>query len=309
MLISVKPLTLPAPSLAPATWLLALDIGGTQIRSALVSGAGVVQNRVCAPTPATDLLPEVIRCARASLAAPVVAVAVSAPGPLDRQRGVVATSANLPDLALAAPLTTEFGLPVVVERDTIVAALAEGTFGTASGVPDFAYVTVSTGIGSAIVAEGRVLTGVSGNLGEIGHFPVDPAGPLCGCGNRGCLEALASGSGIAAAAGTPGSAREIALRALRGDPSAEAVMSRARAAFAQGMVGLVNAYDPGLVVVGGSVARGQGDLYLEPARAAVARHAYGPAARETRILPSCLGDDVGLLGAVPLIALAGPDPA
>ncbi|WP_433512115.1 ROK family protein [Nonomuraea sp. CA-143628] len=311
----VKALSLSAPPLPAGSAVLAVDLGGTWIRTALVRADGTVSHRRRAATPsdASGLVGEVLEGARAALAAAgsaPLAICVSAPGPLDRARGVIEVSANLPaghsgvvaGIPLVEPLAV-LGLPVVVERDTNVAALGEGTFGASRGVSDFAYVTVSTGIGASIVWDGRVLTGAHGHAGEIGHFPVAADGPLCGCGNRGCLEALASGAGIAAATG----GRAAVDVAAATDDLAVTAMTRARAAFASGMVGLVNAYDPGLIVVGGSVARGQGELYLGPARAAVRRHAYGAASRDTRVVPAQLGDDAGLLGAIPLAAqrLAG----
>ncbi|MFI6602640.1 ROK family protein [Nonomuraea sp. NPDC050536] len=297
----VKPLSLPAPPLDGLV--LAIDVGGTRVRTAVVDGAGTIHHRREIPTPqdAAKLVEEVVSEARAALRPGLLAIGVSAPGPLDRAAGAIEVSANLPEVPLAEPLGA-LGPPVVIERDTNVAALGEATFGAARGVADFAYVTVSTGIGASIVYGGRLLTGAHGYAGEIGHFPVDPGGPRCGCGNRGCLEALASGSGIAAG-GVP--APTVAARELEGDASAAAIMEWARAAFAAGMVGLVNAYDPGLVVVGGGVADAQGERLLEPARRAVRRHAYGAAARGTRIVAAALGGDGGLLGAVPLVALSG----
>lgn len=297
----VKPLFLPAPPLDGLV--LAIDIGGTRVRTAVVDGTGTVHHRRETPTPgdAAKLVEEVVREARALLRPGLLAIGVSAPGPLDRASGAIEVSANLPAVPLAEPLGA-LGPPVVVERDTNVAALGEGTFGAARGAADFAYVTVSTGIGASIVYGGRLLTGAHGYAGELGHFPVDPGGPRCGCGNHGCLEALASGSGIAAAGGVP--APTVAARELEGDASAAAIMERARTAFAGGMVGLVNAYDPGLVVVGGGVAEGQGERLLDPARRAVRRHAYGAAARDTSVVPAALGGDGGLLGAIPLVALS-----
>ncbi len=219
------------------------------------------------------------------------------------------------------------------ERDTNVAALGEHAYGAAKGVDDFVYLTVSTGLGGAIFSRGRLLTGASGVAGELGHIPVMVGGPVCGCGGVGHLEALCSGTAIARAgrdagigvrrdanggalppagvapAGATAVADSLALTAAdvtaaeqAGDERAAAIMRRAREAFAAGVVGIVNALNPRLIVVGGGIARAEGERLLGPARAAVAAHALAPAAAVVEVVPAALGDDVGLIGCVPLVA-------
>jgi glucokinase len=207
-----------------------------------------------------------------------------------------------------------------MERDTNVAALGELAFGAAIGVSHFLYLTVSTGVGGSIVSDGRIFGGADGFAGELGHVPVGGDEP-CACGATGHLEAIASGVGIARAgrealaagrstflaarASIVGlnelTARDVAEGAVAGDEGCRAVMERARAAFAAAMVGFVNTFDPELVVVGGSVARGQGDRLLEPARRAVETTALRGPRDRVRIVEAVLGDDVGLVGAQPLI--------
>ncbi len=263
---------------------------------------------------------------------------VSAPGPLDAASGTLLEPPNLGPafhgLALGDALARATGLPVAMERDTNVAALAEQAFGSARDERDFLYLTVSTGIGGAIVADGRLFRGPDGLAGELGHILVDLDGPPCGCGARGHLEAVASGSGIARlararieAGDAPGlaafaararqgaaigggeiDARLVAVAEDAGDPTAADIMTRARRAFAAALVGLVDVFTPHLVVVGGSLAAAQGERWLAPARDAVATLAFRAVARRTRVVAAALGDDVGLAGAVPLLALVPNSP-
>jgi glucokinase len=322
---------------------LALDLGASRIRAALVDGAGRVVSRAEARAPVEAGPPGVIATAvgmlrRVREAAPseardtVGGVGISAPGPLDLVAGTLVEPPNMPrsfhGAAIAGPIGAALSLPAVLERDTHVAALAEWEFGAARGLTDFLYLTVSTGIGGAIVAGGRLLGGPVGVAGELGHLLVELDGPPCGCGARGHLEAIASGSAIARAAASamaageaPGlasiqasvgrglDARDVAHAEERGDAAAALIMERARRAFAETCVSLVDVFSPERIVVGGSVARNQGDRWLEPARERVAAAAFSLPRARVEIVPAALGDDVGLVGALPLLRRrAGGEP-
>jgi glucokinase len=221
---------------------------------------------------------------------------------------------------LVAPIAAALSLPVALERDTHVAALAEWEYGAARGLTDFLYLTVSTGIGGAIVAGGRLIGGPDGVAGELGHLLVEIDGPPCGCGGRGHLEAIASGSGIARIAATaiaageaPGlaslaaglgrglDARDVAEAADDGDEAAAGIIGRARRAFAESCVSLVDVFAPERIVVGGSIARNQGERWLGPARERVAAVGFSIPRARVEIVPADLGDDVGLVGALPLL--------
>jgi glucokinase len=317
--------------------ILALDLGASRIRAGVVRPNGTVITRADGPTRALDgpaavtadaiaLLERVRARAPSAVRNSIDALGISAIGPLDLGTGRILQPPNMPrtfaDVPFSGPLGEALGLPTAIDRDTHVAALGEQAFGAARGALDFLYLTVSTGIGGAIVADGRLVAGRDGVGGELGHLPVDMDGPLCGCGARGHLEAIASGSGIARAAleaidagRAPGlralrdrlapeslTARDVAAAEDAGDPVAAEIMDRARAAFAVAAVGLVDMFAPELIVVGGSLARGQGARLLGPARAAVRELAFPIAARRVRIVEAKLGDDVGLVGAVPLVA-------
>jgi glucokinase len=227
------------------------------------------------------------------------------------------------DVALGSSIEAALGLPVVLDRDTVVAALGEWAYGAARGLTDFLYVTVSTGIGGAVVSDGRLLRGPDGTAGELGHVTVELDGPPCGCGGIGHLEAIASGRAIARdarAAASRGdspflvaraaslgtridglSARDVADAETAGDDVARAILERARLAFARAAVSWVDLFDPERIVVGGSIAEHQGDRLLGPARDAIAREAFRAPARRVEVVAPTLGADVSLAGAHPLV--------
>lgn len=255
----------------------------------------------------------------------IVGIGISAPGPVDPWRGVVVEPPNLGPTFRDVPLADEaeraVGLPAYLDRDTNVAALAEAAFGAARNCPDFLYLTVSTGIGGAIVIEGRLVHGPDGMAGEIGHLPLEIDGPRCGCGGAGHLEAIASGRALARDARTALEAglspflagravdrgpddlgaRDVAEGDEAGDPFCRALMHRARRAFAVACAGLVNVFNPSRIIVGGSIAGSQGERLLGPAREEIARSAFRTPARRVRLLAATLGPDVSLVGANPLV--------
>jgi glucokinase len=258
-------------------------------------------------------------------------VGISAPGPVDVRGGIIIDPPNMGegfvDVPIGPRLQAALDLPFALERDTNVAVLAEAAFGAARGFDDVIYLTVSTGIGGAVITGGRLLAGPDGVAGELGHMVVDMDGPACGCGGIGHLERITSGSGIAKTARAaleagedapvmariaadlaprPLEAVHVARAAEEGDPVAARIIERARRAFATAMVSLVDVFDPDRVVVGGGIAIAWGDRLLGPAREAVERMSFRLQARRVRIVPAQLGDDVGLIGTVPLVASALP---
>lgn len=187
------------------------------------------------------------------------------------------------------------GVRTVVDRDTNAAAVAEGTAGAACGVRDFIYLTVSTGIGCTIVANGRLVRGAAGTAGELGHWPVARDGPRCLCGATGCLDALASGRAIADRYAAT-DARAV-FDAAPVDARAAGVVAAARAALADVAVGLVNLLGPEFIVVGGALAEHWPEHVIEPMRAAVSGRAIDPAAAAVKVEPARFGADVGMVGA------------
>ena len=241
----------------------------------------------------------------------LVAAGCAAPGPLDHRTGVVHEAPNLVgfvEFPLGSRLSDALdGLTVFVDRDTAMAAVAEGTVGAARGARDFVYVTVSTGLGGTIVSGGRMLRGATNTAGEIGHFPVafqldesrDAAAdlPRCGCGSTGCAESFAAGRNMADAYGVADAANVFGA-AARGDGRAATIVARAERALANLAVGLVNVLNPALIVVGGSIAENQPTHVLEPMRRAIRARAFKVPGAAAKVVPAALGRDVGMLGAV-----------
>ncbi len=240
----------------------------------------------------------------------VVAAGCSSPGPLDHLSGIVFETPNLVgfrDIGLAGRLGDALGTTVFLDRDTCMAAIAEGLVGAARGAKDFVYVTVSTGVGGGIVSGGRMLRGATNTAGEIGHWPVafqtdpmrraDDDMPRCGCGAYGCVEAFAAGAKLAEHYGSRG-ATTVYAAAESGDARANALIIRAERALGSLAVGLVNAINPSVIVVGGAIAEHQPEHVLEPMRRAIAERAFKAPAAAVRVVPAALGADVGMFGAV-----------
>ncbi|MBI3746830.1 MAG: ROK family protein [Chloroflexi bacterium] len=319
---------------------LALDLGGTRIRTAVVTPAGQILSRSERRTPGADGPDAVIRACVEELRTAadrvdpatrrsIAGLGLASPGPLDPRSGILIEPPNFGpgfiDVPFRDPIAQAMGLPAALERDTNVAALAEMTFGAARGVRNFLYLTISTGVGGSVVIDGRIYGGPDRVAGELGHIPVVLDGPVCGCGGVGHVEAIASGAGmakIAAEAVARGNAPALAARARAiaprplealdiaevaeaGDAVASGIIETGRRAVAQLLVGLVNTFNPEAIVLGGAIAQAQGERLLGPARAAVEAWAFRIPRTRVRIAPAELGDDVGLLGAVPLVALRG----
>jgi glucokinase len=324
---------------APEELCLALDFGGTKIAAGLVnwrSGRLLRQERGHtawergAEAQIADMLALVGRLRLSPAEAETApCVGVSFGGPVDVARGIVLHSHRVPgwdDLPLAARLREVLARPVVIENDANAVALGEYRYGAGRGVEDLVYLTVSTGIGGGIVLGGRLWRGSHGLAGEIGHMVIRAGGPLCSCGNRGCLESLASGLSIARRArealhqqGPSTHLRtltggrqdaitaEMVFRAARaGDPLAEGVVRAVAEDLGLGIAMLCSVVDPARVLLGGGVAKA-GEQLLAPVREAFRRHAFPLLADHVEIVPAEYPDDGGLLGAAALVAHAADE--
>jgi glucokinase len=303
---------------------IGLDVGGSKIAAARVAADGSILAHERAPTPAQDMdrtLNTMVELARAVMTEDVEAVGIGAAGLVESATGVLVFSPNLTwrNVHLVEHVTGALGLPAIADNDATVAAWGEYRFGAGRGHDHLLLVTVGTGIGGGIVTDGRIYRGAHGFATEIGHIIVEPGGPLCGCGNRGCWEQVASGhaieragreaaerypqSGIARLAqGVPGgvSGSVVTRAAQEGDEAARAILAEVGRRLGEGLAGLVNVLDPEVLVIGGG-AVSAGDLLLEPARRAFAEAVEAPEFRPpVPILAAELGNDAGVVGAAAL---------
>ena len=308
---------------------VAVDLGGTLIRSALINEKGEILARAKRETLAQEGPEPVIgrteACIR-DVSKGAEPISIAAPGPLDPWKGIIHQAPNLPgwrEVPLADILHRTFKVPVYLNNDANLAALAEHRFGAGQGVSDLIYLTISTGIGGGIISQGRLLVGAKGLAGEVGHMTLEPEGPPCGCGGRGHLESLASGPAIARRAveeiekgaetsitrlveGEPSkvTAKVVAQAAQEGDPLANSIFKEAGFYIGLGIANLLHILNPELIIIGGGVSKA-GDLLFDPIRATVEARAILSIKEGVKIVPSALGDDVGLLGAAAFVLKAG----
>lgn len=303
---------------------IAIDLGGTNIRAAAVTRDGTIRHLLRRPTQAAEgpeavigrMVALVEEVAAQERPGPDVAVGVSAPGPLNPNTGIVSFGTNLPgwyDIPLRDILQERLGRRVVVGNDANNAALGEIMFGAAKNSRHLVYVALGTGVGGGIVSHGQLIEGLSGVGGEVGHVPIDPTGPRCTCGGIGCVESYAGGWAIArdgemvarsersaalreAAGRGPITAETVAKAAEEGDPAAIAIFKRAGWALAVGLAGLVNIFNPELIVIGGGLAS-VGDLILKPIEEALPQYAMPQIAADVSLRRSALGIDTGVYGA------------
>lgn len=319
---------------------LAVDLGGTQIRAALITTDRSVHLRRAEPTRDEDGVESVLErivevvgevrdgIGAAGLPEPV-GLGISSPGPLDQRRGIVLSPPNLrgwKDIPIIEWLQHRIELPAVLERDTNAAVMGEWLYGAASGTRHAVYITVSTGIGGGIIADGRPFAGPDGLAGELGHVVVNLDGPICGCGGIGHVEAIASGTAIArsarslldagrapilrelVAAGKPVDAALVARAADGGDAESAALLERAWVAIGALCASLINVLNPEVIVIGGGIAEHQPRLF-KVAHDEARRRVLPVLADRIRIEPAALGGDVSLIGLLPIVNQRIGDPA
>jgi glucokinase len=302
-----------------ARQVLALDIGGTKLAAAVVDRGGRVSAAARVPTPhgrrldAETLWKTVValldRFTTGVGARSFAGVGVGCGGPMEWPSGRV-SPLNIPawrDFPLRDRLAEMFaGVPVRVHNDAVCVAVGEHWRGAGRGRANVLGMVVSTGVGGGLVLGGHLVDGVSGNAGHIGHVVVDPSGPDCECGGRGCLEAIARGPAVAAWArenGWPhprGTARDVADDAARGHPVAVAALRRAGEALGVAIASATHLCDVEVVAVGGGLSQA-GPLLFDPLEEAFRRHARMSWARAVRVVPAALGQEAGLVGAAALV--------
>ena len=289
-----------------ATLLLGLDIGGTKSAAVVGDEGGTVLARVAAPTPpgswpeAVALLCRLCRevCHDYGVAvSDMAALGVSCGGPLDSATGTVYAPPNLPAwdaVPLRSLLEAEFGLPTRLENDANATALAEHRWGAGRGCRDMAFLTMGTGIGAGLILDGTLYRGRRDLAGEVGHAVVLPNGPLCPCGKRGCLEALASGTSLARMgrerSGEDGlTAEGVCDRARSGDPIAQSVIADVALYMGIGLANLLHTLNLERIVLG-TLAVHAADLLLDPIRASAQAHCWPRVWEGVSVLPAALGD-------------------
>jgi glucokinase len=304
-----------------------VDLGGTKMLVGVVDSERRVLYRSTAPSAGLsqdELLDALERELRSAIDArpDVIAAGLGIPCTIDRARGVAIMAVNLElaDVAVGELMTERLGLPTQVDNDANLAMLAEHRFGAARRARNAAMLTIGTGIGGGLIIDGRLYRGSTGGAGELGHIVIEEDGPPCqgNCPNRGCVEALASGTAIArealaAAERAPDSALGRALAggaeldgtlvtdaALEGDETARGVLALAGRRIGVALSSLANALDPDVIVIGGGVIRA-GELLVGPARSELAARALAPM-NGTRVAAAELGPDAGMLGAATMAA-------
>lgn len=311
-------------------WVIGIDVGGTNcvVGAVATDGSRVVGDHSQPTLPARGadaVIADLVTMARrvtdhvraADPTAEIIGVGVGAPGPLDITAGVVLLTPNLgwTNLPLRARLAAGLGVAAALENDANCAVQAECWVGAAQRGRKVIGLTVGTGIGGGIVIDQQLYHGASDAAGEFGHMVIDMNGPVCACGNRGCLEAFASGMNIARrarellAAGTPSALRDLVAGdasrvtaelvyqvAATGDPLAQQVADDTARYLGIGVANLLNLFNPDVVVILGGVARA-GEQLVEPLRREVSRRAFRPAVDACSIVPGALRDLAGVYGA------------
>jgi len=307
---------------------LAIDVGGTKISAAIISNRGQIITKEYYLTQADEGPQPVINRILSAIdgifslgnidSSQLAGISMAAAGIIDSNRGRITFSPNLPgwcDVPLRDIVKEKYLIDTFLLNDASAAALGEHNLGAGKGVDDLILLTVGTGIGGGIIIDGKLYFGSCGSAGEIGHMTIDVNGPMCSCGNDGCLEALASGTAIAREAITrinqgersalteivdgkieDITAEKVEMAARRGDSLAYEVIFKAANYLGVGMANLVNIFNPEMIIIGGGVAN-MGDLLLDPARQVVKERAFSLPGEAVRIVPAQLGNDAGLLGA------------
>lgn len=309
-----------------------IDIGGTKLATVVADKNGNILHKVRKPTESEKgprhavqlllaMVDEVIDLA-ALRREDISGIGVSCGGPLDTKTGIIYSPPNLPGwdaLPLKEMIESEFHIPTIIENDANASALAEARFGGGRGYDYVLYMTMSTGIGGGIVANGEIYHGANDSAGEVGHQILLPDGPLCGCGKYGCLEALCSGPSIArraqeAIANQPHTKilaladgeidrvrSEHVLQAARvGDALGMALVEETAYYMGWGIANLVNILNPQIVLLG-TIAVAAGDMLLDPIRRTVTEMAMQRPLEAVKIMPAELGDSIGDLAAISLV--------
>lgn len=307
---------------------VAVDLGGTKITSAVITREDEMISRIYRLTLAHEgpqnVINRIVDAVKLSVRkaglemADIGDISIGAPGPVDINRGLVSGAPNLPrwhNIPLRDRLADSLGKPVFLLNDASAAALGEHRMGAGRGVDNLIYITVSTGIGGGLIINGRLYNGTDGCAAEIGHMIIKFDGPVCKCGQHGCLESLASGTAIADLAQMRLGKGEKSMMTVMADNKSRGVTAEVVAAAARkrdalalkvieetagylgiGLANLVNIINPQMIIIGGGVSK-MGEMLLRPARKSMKQHAFKLPAQTVRVVRPRLGMDAGLMGA------------
>lgn len=298
------------------TYAVGVDIGGTKVAIAIVGKFGEIIEKTVISTDLT-ISPEamitrinkeiqhVIMRSNVQVKE-IIGIGIGAPGPLDSKNGMITCPPNLKkwiDIPIKQLIEQDFSIPVRLENDANVAALAEKWIGAAKDNNNYTYITVSTGIGAGIYADGKLLRGLKGNAGDIGHTVIDPSFGRCSCGQYGCLESIASGTAIAKRSseiiGKNVSTKEVFALYREGNEKVIEYIDKVLRVLGVACVSVINTFDSEKVVIGGGVSK-VGDILFDPIRSYVSKYALNPKGRRAKIVPAKLKQDAGLIGAAAL---------
>ncbi len=297
------------------SWVIGIDLGGTKTAIGLVNPEHQIvgQRRISTheeqgPQAIVERIAQEIADLEQVHGQKAQAVGICCPGPVDHVTGSLLTLVNLPGLSntpLRQLLAERLGVPVQLDHDAKAAALGEFHYGAGRGRTHMVYIVIGTGVGAAIILDGKLYYGESNSSGEVGHITVDRHGDVCQCGSRGCMETYTSGPWLArryqqtlAKLGLPdkeASGEQLTHLAATGDPAAQAVMQAAGTALGIAVASMAMIMNVELYIIGGSVAKA-GDVLLEPARETVPHYAFKAVAARVQIVASALGDDGPILG-------------
>lgn len=314
----------------PGRFAIGVDLGGTKIATGIADLDGAILARRIIPTEPSLGIDGVLRRITGSVrevmgeigvtTQELEGIGICCPGPLNPETGVIVFAPNLGwrNVSVVSYMVEEFSVPTYLENDANAAALAEKWFGAGRDARNMLYVTVSTGIGGGLIVDGDIYRGRDYQAGEIGHTILDMNGPVCGCGQRGCIEALSSGTAITKRAQevwdsqrptlmrqlvhsreelTP---RIIAQASERGDKEARAILHQAFLHLGTFLIGMFHVLNVDKVVIGGGVSK-MGDLFFQSVRKVVQERMTDVPAKHTPIVPAETGDNVGILGAIGLV--------
>ncbi|MBU5455515.1 ROK family protein [Caproiciproducens sp. MSJ-32] len=307
-------------------YVVGVDLGGTKIYTALVNLDGEIIEEITIKTEAEkgekvvldNILKTIDKVLENVDKEEVKAIGIGSPGPLDIEKGLIVYTPNLPfkNFELVKPIRERYNIPTYLDNDANVATLSEFMFGAGKGSKNMVYVTVSTGVGGGAILNGNIYRGSTANALEIGHITVMKGGPRCGCGNTGCVEALASGTAIMKRAKEAldskvetslrnydnVTAKEVFLEAERGDKVSQEILNDALSYLGIGIANIANSFDPDKIVIGGGVSEA-GKIVFDKIDEEMQRRCLTTIYNHCKVEKALLGGKAGVLGAAALAIL------